>query len=86
MKVHVLSMAADTFDIFTGFPGRSTATWTETAVGIDRARERMRELAASAPGDYFIYYGRSGSILDRINSGPLKAEPVPVLAKRAGAA
>jgi hypothetical protein len=86
MKVHVLSMATDTFDIFRGFPGRSTATWADSVVGIDRARQRMQEMAASVPGDYFIYYGRSGSILDRANNGPLKAGPLPALAKRSGAA
>ena len=46
-------METDTFDIFTGSPGRSTSSWAEAVIGIDRARARMQEIAATSPGDYY---------------------------------
>jgi hypothetical protein len=75
-------METDTFDIFTGFPGRSTSSWAEAVIGIDRALARMQEIAATNPGDYFIYSARNGSILGRINNGHLRAQPELASSKR----
>lgn len=53
------------FDIFTTLPdGRPL--WVECIEGVEEARRRMKTLANSQPGDYFIYSEKSGGVIDRV--------------------
>jgi hypothetical protein len=51
----------ETLHIFSGTP--KNARWVESAEGLSNARERMEQLAAAKPGQYFIVSIGSGSIL-----------------------
>jgi hypothetical protein len=42
----------DTFDIFSGTAKK--AMWIEAVEGLSNARERMEQIAADKPGQYFI--------------------------------
>jgi len=53
-----------TFDIFSGLPDRDSV-WIDAVVGIDKTRQRMNQLTAEKPGDYFIFDVRSGQVVDR---------------------
>ena len=66
--------SSETFDIFSGEPD-SNAMWCESAQGIDRARQRMRELADEKPGSYFIFHARTQIILDRIRAAKSGDKP-----------
>jgi len=63
---------SETFDLFSGIPGRH-AVWRESITGLDRAQRRMEKAAAEQPGDYFIFYERSGSALAQVTSRPLSS-------------
>ena len=41
------------FDIFSGT--RKDAVWIETVEGLSAARERLQQIAAEKPGQYFIF-------------------------------
>jgi hypothetical protein len=71
------SMETETFDLFAGPPDRN-AVWRESVVGIDPARKRMEEIAATFPGEYFIFHEASRAVVARTNS-----QPVPATAQRA---
>jgi hypothetical protein len=48
-------MKIPTYDIFSGhFPG-GDALWIEKVEGLGDAVSRMKQLAASDPGDYFVF-------------------------------
>ena len=47
-------MRPPTFDIFSGAPGKDPV-WVEAVEGLSNARERMEQIAASAPGQYFVF-------------------------------
>jgi len=42
------------YDIFVKIP-ETPLTWIESVEGIDEAQKRLISLAASKPGDYFIW-------------------------------
>jgi hypothetical protein len=42
------------YDIFAKIP-ETPLTWIESVEGIDEAQKRLISLAASTPGDYFIW-------------------------------
>jgi hypothetical protein len=44
----------ETFDIFSGAP-KDNPMWLETISGLSNARERMEQIAAKRPGQYFIF-------------------------------
>jgi hypothetical protein len=69
------SLESDRFDIFSGPPDKDAA-WLEAVVGIDRARERISEIAASAPGEYFIFHARSHGILGHLHGTPAVISPL----------
>jgi hypothetical protein len=60
-------MKEPTFDIFTGTSDKN-AIWLDTVNGLSNARARMYELAAQIPGQYFIFSGRTHSIVARIET------------------
>jgi hypothetical protein len=55
------------FDIFSGTCDKN-AMWIEAAAGLAGARERMKEIAARDPGEYFIFSQRTHAILARIDT------------------
>jgi hypothetical protein len=46
-------MKGPVFDIFSGFP-KDNPRWLEAIIGLSNARERMEQIAAKKPGQYFI--------------------------------
>ena len=56
------NMDTDTFDLFAGAPDRDGA-WLESAVGLEKATNRLNELAAENPGEYFVFHSRSHTVL-----------------------
>lgn len=50
------------FDIFKGFPDRD-AIWIERVPGLAAARERMGQIAARDPGQYFVFSPASHDVL-----------------------
>lgn len=59
------------FDIFKKQTGGS-ARWLEVASGLEAAKQRVKELAESVPGEYFIFSLEAGHRLD-LNDLRLKA-------------
>lgn len=55
------------FDIFTGNNDKD-AVWVEAASVLSGARERMEQIAAEHPGQYFVFSQRTHCILARIDS------------------
>lgn len=55
------------FDIFTGSNDKD-ALWVEAASGLAGARERMEQIAAEHPGQYFVFSQRTHCILARIDN------------------
>ena len=58
-------MATDLYDIFAG-TSEDDALWREAVVGLDQARERMREMATAQPDNYFIFHAENQTIVDRL--------------------
>jgi hypothetical protein len=56
-------MGEPTFDIFRGAIGSGQEVWLEIVSGVENARQRMEQLAASTPGRYFVFSPRSHSVL-----------------------
>ena len=42
-----------TFDVFSGT--QKNAMWVEVVEGLSNARERMQQIAAKEPGQYFVF-------------------------------
>ena len=55
------------FDIFKGNNDKD-AIWVEAASGLAGARERMEQIAAAHPDEYFVFSQRSHCILARIDN------------------
>jgi len=53
---------SDYFEIFSGSPDTG-GVWLGTVIGIDRARGRVRELAADKPGEYFALHCRTNAVV-----------------------
>jgi len=60
-------MQEPTFDIWSGIPEKN-GKWLETVAGLGNARRRMKDLAAQAPGKYFIFSVWNGCVLDQIET------------------
>ena len=56
------------FDIFSGSFKKRDLMWIEAVLGLSKARARMEELAAEAPGEYFVFSMRSRAILAKIDT------------------
>jgi hypothetical protein len=68
--------AVPSFDIFkTETDGG--VLWRESAITIEEAKARARELAAVSPGEYFILSHRTGSRLKVEPDGPPLATQPP---------
>ena len=74
-------MAIPAFDIFRAEPDGGVL-WRESAATIEEARSRARELAAVAPGEYFVLSLRTGR---RLAIDPDEAAPGAALACGQGA-
>jgi hypothetical protein len=55
-------MREPTFDIFSGGPDNDPV-WLESVLGLSNARERMEQIAAKTPGQYFIFSFGSQAVL-----------------------
>lgn len=55
-------MKEPSFDIFAGKPGEGVV-WIEAVRGLSNARERMEQIAAEKPGDYFVFSFGSRTVL-----------------------
>jgi len=58
-------MREPSFDIFSVGP-KNNPLWIESVEGLSNARERMEQIAANAPGQYFIFSISSSSMLAQI--------------------
>jgi hypothetical protein len=63
----------DDFYIFSG-SSEEDAVWLESVAGFFNAKRRVTELAATSPGDYFIFHTRSHLIVVKISSAKTKAQ------------
>ena len=70
LKAGAKPMKVPSFDIFSGLPNSKEAVWLETVVGLGDACTRMKELAASAPGPYFVFHAYARTILASIDTTP----------------
>ena len=52
------------FDIFSGAADKD-AVWIDAVSGLANARQRMEEIAAKSPGQYFVFSQESGSVVAR---------------------
>ncbi|HEX4002239.1 MAG TPA: hypothetical protein VHX36_06295 [Candidatus Acidoferrales bacterium] len=62
-------MTIPTFDIFK-VEADGGVLWRESATTVDQAKQRARELAATAPGEYFILSHRTGNKLKVESDAP----------------
>jgi hypothetical protein len=60
------------FDIFRRFP--SGPLWIESVEDLSAAKERLAYLAASTPGEYFIYSEKTGGVIDDVNEDVLSPQ------------
>lgn len=60
-------MTEPTFDIFRGTNDKD-AMWVDAVEGLSSARERMDQIAAAQPGQYFVFASRSRAILARTDT------------------
>jgi len=56
-----------TFDIFRGATERD-AIWLEAVSGLSSARQRMEQIAAASPGQFFVFAPESHSIVAQIET------------------
>jgi hypothetical protein len=65
------------FDIFATLPN-GRPLWIGAVEGLDEARNRLRELAESRPGEYFIYSEQTCGVIERTGEhlGPFAEQPV----------
>ena len=65
-------MSGLTFDIFAGASDKH-AIWRESVDGLSNARERLQQIAAHDPGQYFILCCASNTIMGRVETFPIPA-------------
>ena len=46
--------------------------WMESVHGLEGAQERMEQLAAEQPGDYFVFDPQDHRVLSTINPSPIR--------------
>jgi len=60
-------MPESTFDIFSG-ASKTDAIWLEGVAGLSNARERMEQIAAEKPGQYFVFCVATSTIVIQIHT------------------
>jgi hypothetical protein len=60
-------MSEETFDIFSGAP-EEYGSWVEVIEGLSSAHERMEQIAAEKPGQYFLFSRTHQSILMQVDT------------------
>jgi hypothetical protein len=60
-------MDEPTFEIFRGVTVED-AVWVEAVLGFSNALQRLKEVAAASPGQYFLFEPRSHSTVVQIDS------------------
>jgi hypothetical protein len=55
-------MDIETYDIFSGRTDKQPL-WIESVEGLDAAKQRMHDFAASTPGPYFVYRVSTQAVL-----------------------
>ena len=58
------------FEVFSGLPNSKDALWLETIEGLGEACARMKALAASKPGSYFVFHALAHQTLASIDTTP----------------
>jgi len=62
-------MKEPSFDIYSGVPDPDKdARWLASVEGLSSARERMEQIAAEKPGQYFVFNPATHSILAHRNT------------------
>jgi hypothetical protein len=64
-------VSADTFDIFSG--SRHDPFWYESVEGLDRARERVKQVAAQRPGRYSVFCVQTGAVVATVDTSSARA-------------
>jgi hypothetical protein len=80
----VLVVKIPSFAIFSGKPNKN-ACWLETVQGLANARDRMEEIAAEHPGEYFLFGQQVHAVLASTDTRPgagLKSEAQPYAERR----
>jgi hypothetical protein len=75
-----LNQPADSFDIFSGHSDRD-AVWLEAVEGLANAIQRMHEIAAERPGEYFIF--DANGVVSLLDNRPFEARRQKSLGKTA---
>ena len=60
-------MDDETFEIFSGAP-QDYGLWVEAVEGLSSAHQRMGQIAAEKPGEYFLFSNSDQSILTRVDT------------------
>ena len=60
-------MQEPTFDLFMG-ESEKDAIWLEKVHGLSKAKDRMEQLAAHNPGQYFVFCLATHSVMARRNT------------------
>ena len=55
------------YDIFLG-TSEQDALWLEAVEGLSRAKERLSQIAAHKPGNYFIFSSQAQAIIARLRA------------------
>jgi hypothetical protein len=79
------SATVPAFDIFKGHYPDKQAIWLETIRGLPNARQRMEQIAAETPGNYFVFSAHDNLVM-AISDTTLRSEIARVKAKTEGAA
>jgi hypothetical protein len=69
----------ETFDIFLGIPEKPVM-WMSCVEGRSNARDRMEQMAAAAPGRYFLFCTGTHTSICEIETFPIP-RPRPVLVR-----
>jgi hypothetical protein len=73
-------MGEPTFDIFRGAIGTGDEVWLEAVSGLEKARQRMQQIAAAEPGLYFVFSIQSHYVLACADT---RKSALPSLARKA---
>jgi hypothetical protein len=68
----------DAFDIFAGT--EKNGLWLETVEGLSNARERLQQIAAEKPGQYFLFCAKTHSSVCEIETFSIP-RPRPMLVR-----
>jgi hypothetical protein len=65
-----------TYDIFRDDPA-GRPVWVEAVEGLEHAMNRIEELAASDPADYYLYCAQAGKIIRHLKTRSIRTDERP---------